>query len=173
VITLRPYQLDAIARVRTAMRGTRRVLLVAPTGFGKTAVASELIRSAVERGRKVLFLVHRREIVHDTARRLRAAEVHCAICMAGVASHGEVPVTVASVQTIIAREARPPADLVIWDEAHHTVADSYREIASAYPDAYHLGLTATPERSDRQGLRDAFDAIVPSCKRSASSPRWT
>ena len=67
---LRPHQTRAIDDVRAAFRRHRRVLLVAPTGFGKTAVSAQLIAWAVARGRRVLFLVHRREIVLDTHRRL-------------------------------------------------------------------------------------------------------
>ena len=154
-ITLRPYQEQAIAAVRAAYRHHRRVLLVAPTGFGKTATAAALIRWAVAKGRRVVFVVHRREIVLDTARRIPGA---------GVVMAGH-PVTsafvqVCSIQTLVAREAHPPADLLIWDEAHHCAAETYREIAAQYPGAWHLGLTATPERADGVGLRDAFDAII-------------
>ncbi|WP_461249380.1 DEAD/DEAH box helicase family protein, partial [Streptococcus uberis] len=74
-IILRPYQEQAIAAVRSAYRKPRRVLLVAPTGFGKTASAGGLIRWAVAKGRRVVFLVHRREIVLDTARRIPGAGV--------------------------------------------------------------------------------------------------
>lgn len=137
----------------------KRVLLVMPTGAGKTHTASELIRSAVGKGKRVLFTVHRREIVNDTARRVVAAGIPCGVVMAG-SSPTSAPVQVASVQTVAAREEHPPADLVIWDEAHHTAAESYRAIAAQYPDAYHLGLTATPQRADGVGLRDAFDEIV-------------
>ena len=160
-IQLRPYQLRANAEIREAMRaGHRRVLLVAPTAFGKTATASEIMRSAVAKGRRVLFLVHRREIVNDTARRLRAAGVPCGVLMAGVRTAGDPPVTVASIQTVVARETFPRADLVIWDEAHHAAAAQYVAVAAIYPAAHHLGLTATPERGDGVGLRDAFDAII-------------
>lgn len=156
---LRPYQVDAIGRVQAAYRDTRRVLLVAPTGFGKTATAAVLIERAVARGRKVVFAVHRREIVLDTHRRLTAAGVRAGLVMAGEPA-ADAPVQVASVQTLAAREEHPPADLVVWDEAHHVAAESYREIARAYPEAWHLGLTATPERSDGAGLGDAFDRLV-------------
>ena len=46
------------------------------------------------------------------------------------------------------------------DEAHHAAAETYRDIAAQYPKAWHLGLTATPERADGAGLRDAFDELV-------------
>lgn len=159
-LTLRPHQERAVNAVRDCYRrGTRRVLLVAPTGFGKTAVSSKLIEWAVAKGRKVLFTVHRREIVLDTARRLDAAGVPCGVVMAGTPSTS-APVQVASVQTVDARDLTVAADLVVWDEAHHAAAETYRTIAARYPGAWHLGLTATPERADGVGLRDAFDELV-------------
>jgi len=157
---LRDYQVRAIDLVRAEYRrGRRAVLLVLPTGAGKTATASQLIAWAVARGRRCLFLVHRREIVLDTHRRLVAAGVACGVVMAGEASV-DAPVQVCSVQTLVAREQHPPADLLVWDEAHHCAAETYREIRAQYPSAWHLGLTATPERSDGAPLGDAFEALV-------------
>lgn len=159
-MTLRPHQTRAIDAVRAVYRsGKRRVLLVMPTGAGKTHTAAVLIRASVDRGHRVLFLVHRREIVMDTHRRLVAAGVPCGLVMAGAAA-SDALVQVASVQTVAARECHPAADLVVWDEAHHAAASTYRDIAAQYPGAWHLGLTATPERADGAGLRDAFDEIV-------------
>lgn len=157
---LRAHQVAAVAAVQDCYRRrVKRVVLVMPTGAGKTHTAAELIRRAVAKGRRVLFLVHRREIVLDTVRRVRAAGLACGVVMAGTAAEN-APIQVASVQTIAARGNHPAADLVIWDEAHHTAADTYRAIAAKYPEAYHLGLTATPERGDGQGLADAFDELV-------------
>lgn len=160
MIVLRPHQERAINDVRAAFRRVKRVCLVMPTGAGKTATASTLIAWAVGRGRRVLFLVHRREIVADTHRRLVAAGVDCGLVMAGAPASPLLKVQVASVQTIAARGERPAADLLVWDECHHVAATTYREIAAKYPNTWHLGLTATPERSDGQGLRDAFDEMV-------------
>lgn len=159
MIALRPHQTRTVEAVRDAFARVRRVLVVAPTGFGKTAVAAVLIARAIARGRRVLFLVHLREVVLDTARRLSAAGVACGVLMAGV-EPADARVQVACIGTVAAREAHPDADLVIWDEAHHAAADSYRAIAAQYPGAWHLGLTATPQRADGAGLRDAFDEIV-------------
>lgn len=159
MIVLRPHQTRAIDAVRASFRRVKRVVLVAPTAFGKTATASTLIMWAVAKGKRVLFLVHRREIVKDTHRRLVAAGVACGLVMANE-KPSEAMVQVASVQTIAARGQHPPADLVVWDECHHVAAQSYRDIAAQYPGVWHLGLTATPERSDGVGLRDAFDELV-------------
>jgi superfamily II DNA or RNA helicase len=157
---LRDYQTRAIDLVRAEYRrGRKAVLLVLPTGAGKTATASQLIAWAVARGRRCLFVVHRREIVLDTARRLAAAGVPCGIVMASERAT-DAAVQVCSVQTLTAREQHPPADLIVWDEAHHCAAETYRDIRVQYPSAWHLGLTATPERSDGAPLGDAFEALV-------------
>lgn len=157
---LRDYQVRAIDLVRAEYRrGRRAVLLVLPTGAGKTATASQLIAWAVARGRRCLFVVHRREIVLDTHRRLVAAGVPCGVVMAGE-KPSDASVQVCSVQTLVAREQHPAADLIVWDEAHHCAADTYRDIRAQYPSAWHLGLTATPERSDGAPLGDAFEALV-------------
>lgn len=157
---LRDYQLRAIDLVRDAYRrGRRSVLLVLPTGAGKTATASQLIAWAVARGRRCLFLVHRREIVLDTHRRLLAAGVPCGVVM-GDEPVTDAPVQVCSVQTLVARAHHPAADLLVWDEAHHCAAETYREIRAQYPAAWHLGLTATPERSDGAPLGDAFQELI-------------
>ena len=157
---LRDYQVRAIDLVRGEYRrGRRAVLLVLPTGAGKTATASQLIAWAVARGRRCLFLVHRREIVLDTHRRLVAAGVPCGVVMAGE-KPSDAAVQVCSVQTLVAREQHPAADLIVWDEAHHCTAGTYRDIRAQYPSAWHLGLTATPERSDGAPLGDAFEALV-------------
>lgn len=161
MIALRDYQERAIDAVRVQYsNGVKRVLLVAPTGFGKTALASALIASALGKGHRVLFLVHRREIVLDTAERLRSLGLQVGVLMPGHPPPGDARVVVASVATVVAREARPEAELVIWDEAHHSSARSYESIRLQYPSAWHLGLTATPERGDGVGLSDAFDVLV-------------
>ena len=122
-LALREYQTHAISLVRRAyLAGKRAVLLVLPTGAGKTATASELIRVAVGRGRRVIFLVHRREIVLDTARRLAGAGVPAGVVMADEPVT-RAPVQVCSVQTLIARGSFPAAELVIWDECHHVAAE--------------------------------------------------
>jgi DNA repair protein RadD len=160
MIALRPYQERSIAAVRAHYAaGRKRVLLVAPTGFGKTATASVLIHNARAKGRRVLFLVHRREILADTKRRLDALGLWTGMVLAGQPHDPLAEVQLASVQTVTARDILPPADLVVWDEAHHCAAETYRTIAAQYPDAWHLGLTATPMRADGGGLADAFDVL--------------
>lgn len=157
-MSLRPYQTEAIASLRALFAaGKRRPLLVSPTGSGKTHIAAEIIRSAQERGTKVVMLAHRKELIDQTSAKLLEAGVHSGVIKAGYPADPLAPVQVASIQTLVNR-ALPPAGLLIIDEAHHAAADTYRKVAAAYPRV--LGLTATPWRVDGRGLADDFDASV-------------
>lgn len=164
---LRPYQEDVIAKASDAITaGDRRLLLVAPTGSGKTVIASELVRRAVSKGNRVLFLAHRRELIGQAVQKLYSQGIDAGQIIAGVASRLAQDVQVASVQTLWARAfrgekmERPPANMIIVDEAHHVRARTYRKIIEAYPDAAVIGLTATPCRGDGRGLGGDFDIMV-------------
>ncbi len=165
-VTLRPYQTEAIDRVRAQIRaGKRAILLVLPTGGGKTVVASAVILSAFLRGKRVVFFAHRRELIKNTRSKLIAAGVppECIGIMLGADTERlDAPVIVASIDTWRAREhSRPPADLVFVDEAHRSCSDTYRMAIGHYRDAGAtvLGLTATPFRSDGRGLGDIYEAL--------------
>jgi superfamily II DNA or RNA helicase len=145
---------------------TRRPLLVAPTGSGKTVIAVAIIRSAIERNEQFLVFVHRRELVQQTVRKLYDQDIDAGIIQAGVTPRPEQPVQVASVQTLWARAYRgsrmekPPADLVVVDEAHHVRARTWIGILDSYQDATIIGMTATPCRGDGRGLGDVFEELV-------------
>lgn len=159
---LRPYQLRALDDLRDRLRrGAKRLILVAPTGSGKTVCAAAMVEGAVARGRKVLFLAHRRELIEQCSSKLDDIGVDHAL-MLGHHWRTDVrkPVQVASVQTL-ARRAPPPADLVIIDEAHRCLAPSYaRLIAEHYSASTLIGLSATPWRSDGRGLGAIYQDLV-------------
>ena len=162
---LRDYQATAAEAVRAAMwGGARRVCLVMPTGAGKTRTAGELARLVVSQGRRVLWLAHRSELVDQAVEALVALGLSVgAMCSSATSPPNPfAPVQVASVQTLLARRARPPADLIVADEAHHfaEAARRWAELLDAYPSALIVGPTATPERGDGCGLEKQFDRIV-------------
>jgi superfamily II DNA or RNA helicase len=158
---LRSYQIQAIASLRVAVMQTPRVILVMPTGSGKTVVFSEICRLANEKGRKVLILVHRRELVTQASDKLTKAGVKHGIIAAGF-DPSDQPVQVASVQTLIRRlnSGSFTPDLIIIDEAHHAVAGSWDKIISHFTDAKIVGVTATPSRLDGRGLGSHFSTLV-------------
>jgi superfamily II DNA or RNA helicase len=164
---LRPYQQDAIARLRAAYAaGARAPLLVMPTGAGKTVVFAHVCASILARGRTALVLVHRRELIRQASAKLHAAGVAHGIIAPGFTPTRD-PIQVASVQTLQRRLANLPlqhVDLIVIDEAHHASAGSWHRIVSALRNARLLGVTATPERLDGKGLGThaggPFDVIV-------------
>ena len=132
-----------------------------PTGSGKTVVFSEICRLACEKSRKVLILVHRRELVTQASDKLKKAGVEHGIIAAGFDS-SDHPVQVASVQTLIRRlnSGTFTPDLIIIDEAHHAVAGSWDKIIGHFTDAKIIGVTATPSRLDGRGLGSHFSTLV-------------
>ena len=156
------YQTRAISDLRIAYRqGARAPLLVLPTGAGKTVVFAEIVRTASGRGRRALVLVHRRELILQASAKLRLAGVEHGIIAAGF-NLSSNPVQVASVQTLVRRlpQIDWQPDLIVIDEAHHAAAGSWERVLNHWPNAYRLGVTATPCRLDGRGLSDAFDHLV-------------
>jgi DNA repair protein RadD len=164
---LRPYQERVIDDFeKTVADGTRKIIIVAPTGAGKTVIAIAIIKQVAARRRGVLVLAHRREIIRQTSQKLHAHGVAHGIIQAGIQPRPLENVQVASIQTLWARAMHtgrmelPPAELLVIDECHHAPARTYTKIINAYPKAILLGLTATPCRGDGRGLGGIFDTMI-------------
>ena len=166
-ITLRPYQMDAVDDLRSLARaGHKRIILQAGTGSGKTIIAGEIIKSAIAKGKRVLFLAHRRELIDQCSEKLAMFGVAHGIIMAMRRGNHGSPVQVASIQTLAARALNsdrmrlPDADLIVLDECHRSLGDTYKRLLELYPDAVTLGLTATPCRGDGRGLGEVYSAMA-------------
>jgi len=159
--TLRPYQSQAILEARDALRVHRRVLIVAPTGAGKTTIAADIIRRAVERGGVVWFLAHRKELIDQASARLDQFGIAHGVIMANHwRDRPHERVQVASVQTLVNRDVDIRPSLIIIDEAHRALANSYQTIIDNCGRPKVLGLTATPIRGDGRGLGAMYSAMV-------------
>lgn len=165
----RDYQVDAIEQVEAAMAlKTGPVLLVVPTGGGKTAIASFLIRRRLEAfGVQPMFLAPRREIVRQTFRALTQLTLAPGIIMAGHDRMPKAPVQVASVDTLRSWIRRGkmqlnPGSMIFVDEGHRALSPTHRWIIDAYSEAGAdvVGLTATPIRADGAGLGQVFKHMV-------------
>lgn len=159
--SLRPYQVDSVEQLRQHFRnGSKRPLLVAPTGSGKTTVANYIIEGAVAKGGRAVFLAARRELVHQASARLSTR--HGVILSGNRRVDQEAPVQVASVQTLLNRDLPWEPTLIILDEAHHSTARTHQELLQRYPDTPVIGLSATPVRTTGLGLADYFTSMVQS-----------
>lgn len=178
-LRLRDYQTEAIDAVFAAWaEGMKRPAIVLPTGAGKTVVFSALVkefRHCYEGniiGNRVMILAHRDELVDQAIAKLRAMlpdDVSVGKVKAEANQVG-ADVMVCSVQTLASASRRTQmlhgaqrygqVGLIITDECHHAAAASYRKIYDAFPDALHLGVTATMARGDGVGLGKVWDDVV-------------
>ena len=176
IVSLRPYQLEAIDAVAAQWSlGKRAPLIILPTGTGKTIVAAELMRRFVESnaGKRAVFTAHRKELLTQTVSKVKLVAPKVTVGLVQ-AKHNEVSrkITVASVQTLGHRSLARLGEvlragevgLVVIDEAHHAPSPQYmrviRAFQEAHPNVLFVGMTATPGREDGTGLDGAFDVIA-------------
>ena len=164
---LRKYQVTAVQNLRQSIAGgNKRIVLTAPTGSGKTVIAAQIVKLAAEKGKFVMFLAHRRELVNQCANKLIDFGVDHGILMAGEFPYGGADCQVASIDTLRARCITtnklplPYSDVIIIDECHRSLAPTYIKIIESYPNAVVIGLTATPIRGDQKGLGHVYHDMV-------------
>lgn len=159
---LRDYQHRLVADVRGAFRnGRKSVCIVSPTGSGKGVVIAYISAGATQKGNRISIVVHRQELVRQTAAALRDMGVVFGVVAAGHEPCPHLPVQLCMIQTLANRtDAIPPPNLLMIDEHHHSVSESYLQVVQRYPQAKVLGLTATPQRLDGKGLGSICEELV-------------
>lgn len=165
---LRPYQKEAKDAVFEQWEnGTRKTLVVLPTGCGKTIVFAKITEDCVSHGDRVLILAHRGELLDQAADKIaKATGLGCATEKAEQSCLGSwFRITVGSVQSMMreTRLSRFPEDYfntIIIDEAHHCISESYQRVLKHFPDAKVLGVTATPDRGDMKNLGQVFESLA-------------
>jgi len=174
MLDLRDYQTEALVRVKEAYKsGKRRVLVSLPTGTGKTVVFAHF-PSAFKMKKRLLVLAHREELLLQAEQKFRAVDPDLKVGIERAEDRAALDsqVVIASVPTLAhsegARLSRfTPGDfsIIVVDEAHHAVAESYRRILNHFdlfnPETprYLVGFTATPRRGDNQGLGEVFQEV--------------
>ena len=149
-IKLFDYQEDMVKRVQEAFKHHDAVMVQMPTGTGKTYLLAALVGLFLKE--KVWVVAHRRELVSqikDTLERF-------------FSSLKTTSIKVTSIQWLSRHygEMEEKPGLIVIDEAHHALAETYAEMMNAYPKAKKLGLTATPYRLNGKGFTDLFDTLL-------------
>ena len=163
-MNLRPYQQACVSAVESGWDDASRQLVVVPTGGGKTVIFSALAASMDVR--RTLILAHREELIEQAADKLhRSTGISASIEKAERWADTSARVVVASVQTLTGRRLqRWPQDhfdLVVADEAHHAISDSWQRVLRYFDGhANVLGVTATPDRGDRRNLGSYFERVA-------------
>lgn len=168
--TLRPYQDKIILETRQyMMSGVRAILIQAPTGSGKTLLTANMLKTSAQKGMPSWFINHRRELIRQSMRTFARVNVNHGIIANGWGEDRNQLIQIGSVQTMSRRvnSGFKIPKLIIWDEAHHLAAAGWSKIFDAYPDSFHIGLTATPERLDGRGLGKYFKVMI-----QGPSVRW-
>ncbi|MDT6951860.1 DEAD/DEAH box helicase [Companilactobacillus alimentarius] len=147
---LRDYQLETINKIYKSFdRGHRSIIVQQPPRTGKTIIMGDIARRATAKGNRILFIVHRKEIVDQVVSTFKAQNVDMSLAKIGM------------VQTITRHvdTLEPPA-IIFVDEAHHVLAKSYRRILDNFPKALKLLFTATPYRLNGEGFEEVADDLI-------------
>ena len=144
------YQTELVTKARKSLAtGNKGVLIQSPPGSGKSVVIAEIARLTTDKGNRVMFLVHRKELVEQITETFKANEVDLDLC------------TIMTVTKVANRlELLPKPNLIITDETHHSRAKTYRNIYDYYSNVPRLGFTATPWRMSGKGFEDIYSEMV-------------
>ena len=169
--SLRSYQQKAKEEIFSVWDECDSVMFQMPTGTGKTRLFTSIIsdirtwgiRNGVEA--KILIVAHRIELIEQISDSLNKYKVGHGIIAGGVPRNLDYTVQVASIQTIthhgnIDLANALSVNFIIIDEAHHSVANSYKKLWKMYPDSKKLGVTATPWRMNNTGFREMYDRLI-------------
>ena len=143
--------------------GEKRALVVAATGTGKTYMSAFDVKQY--RPKKLLFIVHREEILRkaeESFRHVMGSNIKTGFYI-GKEKNDEARYIFSSIQTLnnhYEMFEKDEFDYIIIDEAHHAAGDSYQRIMNYFEPKFLLGMTATPERCDKEDIYAMFDNNV-------------
>lgn len=149
---LRLYQENLIEATRRSFQNNKkRPLVVLPCGAGKTICFADMASKHIAKNSDnyVWFLVHRQELITQTIDTFKEFDIP------------DKNIFISMVQTVARNlDKYKKPTMIIFDEAHHASANTWKKIINHFPDIATIGLTATPCRLDGKGLGDIFDDLV-------------
>ncbi|RIN77814.1 DEAD/DEAH box helicase [Staphylococcus simulans] len=150
------YQLELVDKARKLFNETDGVLIQSPPGSGKSVMIAEIVKNAAQRRNRVLFIVHRRELIFQITNTLNRHGVD--LSQVDIYSEKRAKNNLHAIQT--------PA-IILTDETHHSRAQTYKDIYNYFDKALRLGFTATPWRASGDGFTDIYPHMV-----EGPSVRW-
>lgn len=147
---LRDYQQETVDNIYQSMKqGNRRIIVQQPPRTGKTVIMAEIARKTTNKGNRVMFIIHRKEVLAQAKSTFEQQDVNMNLATMGM------------VQTLTRRVNKlVEPQLILIDEAHHAISNSYRRIIDTFPNAYILYFTATPIRTGHDQLDQIADNII-------------
>lgn len=150
---LRPYQQEIVNNIKKVLKTYKSPVIVLPCGGGKSVICAEIAKQATEKGLKILFLVHRIELVDQIKETFKNHNVNMNLCDVKMVQSSKTLVRI--------------YDLIITDESHHSTCRTYQNIYRKFPNALRVNVTATPCRTDGRGLGETCDYLL-----ETVSTRW-
>lgn len=149
-LKLRDYQEELVNGVKQSMLdGNHSIIVQSPPRSGKTVVMAHIAKGATDKGNKVLFFSHRKEINEQVYKTFENNNVNMDL------------VTIGGVQSLVRKlDKLDEPTIILIDEAHHSKATSYKKIIDHFPNAYKLLFTGTPVRLDGSGFDDIAEDII-------------
>lgn len=146
---LRDYQNEILEEIKNNFTRYKRICVQSPCGSGKSVIIGKAIENATKENKRVLFLVHRKELIEQITSTLKLFNIDMK------------QVSLMMVQTATKRLAKiKTPSLIITDENHHCLANSYKNIYNHFKDSYLLGFTATPTRLNGEGLGNIYQHLI-------------
>lgn len=168
---LRPHQLAAKNDILRAWDAYDSVMLQMPTGTGKTYLFTSIIKDLISHYKSqkmeinILVVAHRIELLDQIAASLNNYGIPCGFIQGTREQHLWQRVQVGSILSLISERnemnvRRCKFDFIIVDEAHHTLADSYKRLFDMFPEAKKLGVTATPWRMNHESFTSVYQTLI-------------
>ena len=160
----RPYQTDRINNALNQIKKVNKHMIVAPTGAGKTVIATYIIKNLIDNGKRLMFAVANTELVMQSYNTFSQNFIQCGVIKAGLEKYQNhhAPCQIVMMQSYSARKEKLPdlaPDIIIVDEVDFGYkGDRLKSLLEQYPNIKMIGLTATPI-DDKGNLLKGFDSI--------------
>lgn len=172
MIEFRPRQKELLKKIAEVVKKALadfpnrapKICVQAPCGFGKTPLMVYMINQAIKKGRQILFLAPRKELIKQCYRMLKSWGLKVSILNDPKKADLSADIQLSCPKFLINKKNSTwQPDIIFYDECHGSVTEGYIEVINRYEKAWLFGFTATPYREDEKGLKSLYDYLITSC----------